>query len=117
MSTVSAVKRERNTITVKAGDTLFKQGDPSDCMYYLEAGRIEITNATRVLEVIEGEGVFGEMGLVNGKPRSATAKALTDSEIVVLNQGDFYFLIQHSPMFAIEVMQTLSERVRRNTET
>ena len=117
MSTVSVVKRDRNTMRVKAGETIFKQNDPSDCMYYLEAGSVEISNSTRVLEVIEGEGVFGEMGLVNGKPRSATAKAAANCTIVVLNQGDFYFLIQHSPMFAIEVMQTLSDRVRRNTET
>jgi CRP-like cAMP-binding protein len=36
--------------------------------------------------------------------------------VIEINQGDFYFLVQHSPHFVIELMRTLSERVRRNAE-
>lgn len=115
MSIVNVVKRERNTKNFRAGETIFALGDPSDCMYVLEAGNVEITLDGRLLELVEPDGVFGEMGLVNGKPRSATATAKTDCTIVVLNQGDFYFLVQHAPFFAIQVMQVLAERVRRNT--
>lgn len=118
MANVELVKRERNTKNYTAGTTIFNEGDPGDeCMYVLESGNVEIANHKQFLELIEPGGFFGEMGLINRKPRSATATAKTDCEVVILNQGDFYFLIQHAPYFAIEVMQVLAERVRRNTDS
>ena len=116
MSIVDVVRRERNTKSFTAGQTIFHEGDPADRMYYVEQGEVEIHNQHKFLELVEADGIFGEMGLINNKPRSATATAKTDCRIVELNQGDFYFLIQHVPFFAIKVMQVLSERVRRNTE-
>lgn len=118
MVNVEIIKRERNTKKYAAGETIFVEGDTdSDCMYVLEAGQVEIANHMHFLEMIEAGGFFGEMALVNDKPRSATATAKTDCVAIEVNQGDFYFLVQHSPHFAIQVMQVLSERVRRNTDT
>jgi CRP-like cAMP-binding protein len=85
-------------------------------MFALESGQVDIFKGTRLLDTIESGGIFGEMGLVNGKPRSASAVARTECAVVVINRGDFYFLIQHAPYFAIEVMQVLAQRVRRNTD-
>lgn len=118
MVNVDIIKRERNTKTYTAGEIIFAEGDAdSNCMYVVEQGQVEIANTIRFLELIEPGGFFGEMALVNDKPRSATATAKTDCIAIEVNQGDFYFLVQHSPHFAIQVMQVLSERVRRNTET
>jgi CRP/FNR family cyclic AMP-dependent transcriptional regulator len=117
MATVDLVKRERNTKHYAAGDIIFAEGDPSgDCFYVLESGEVEIANSRKLLETVHDGGFFGEMGLINHKPRTATAVAKTDSVVIQVNEGDFYFMIQHSPFFAIEVMQVLSDRVRRNIE-
>lgn len=117
MATVDLVKRERNTKTYKAGQVIFAEGDTdNNCMYVVDAGQVDISNSKHFLELIEPEGFFGEMALVNNKPRSATATAKTDCTVIEVNEGDFYFLIQHSPYFALQVMQVLAERVRRNTE-
>ena len=116
MAVVDLVRRERNTKIFNPGEVIFNEGDPADVMFVLDSGQVDITNHKGHLETIEAGGIFGEMGLVNGKPRSATATAVTDCQVVVLNQGDFYFLVQHTPYFAIEVMQVLAERVRRNTD-
>jgi CRP/FNR family cyclic AMP-dependent transcriptional regulator len=117
MATVDLVKRERNTLTYTPGQVIFAEGDPDgDCFYVLEEGEVEIANHKKFLETIHSGGFFGEMGLINNKPRSATATAKTDCRVVKINEGDFYFMIQHAPFFAIEVMQVLSERVRRNTD-
>lgn len=117
MATVDLVKRERNTKHFPAGQVIFSEGDTdNNCFYILEQGQVKIANRKRLLETIQPGGFFGEMALVNNKPRSATATATTDCIIVEVNQGDFYFLIQHAPFFAIEMMQVLAERVRRNTE-
>lgn len=117
MPNIDLVRRERNTKTYKAGDVIFSDGDAANTMYVLDAGEVEVYKGTRLLETIQAGGFFGEMGLVNDKPRSATATCKTDCTVVVLNQADFYFLVQHVPSFSLEVMQVLAERVRRNTET
>ncbi len=118
MANVDLIKRERNTKHFKAGEVVFAEGDhDKECFYVVEAGEVEIANSRKYLETIKPGGFFGEMGLVNHKPRSATAKAATDCVLVEVSEGDFYFLIQHSPFFAIEMMRVLSERVRRNTES
>lgn len=117
MATVDLVKRERNTKNVMAGNVIFTEGDTDTAhMYVVESGQVEIANHKQFLELVQPGGFFGEMGLVNRKPRSATATAKTDCQLVVLNEGDFYFLIQHAPYFALQVMQVLAERVRRNTD-
>lgn len=117
MANVDMIKRERNTKKFAAGEIIFTEGDsPNQCFYVVESGAVDIENHRKFLETIQPGGFFGEMGLVNNKPRSATATAKTDCTLIQVNEGDFYFLIQHAPFFAIEVMQVLSERVRRNTD-
>lgn len=117
MATVDMVKRERNTKRFATGQVIFAEGDTDDNFFYVvEEGEVVIENHKKFLEVISPGGFFGEMGLINKKPRSATATAKTDCVLVQVNEGDFYFLIQHAPFFAIEMMQVLAERVRRNTD-
>jgi CRP-like cAMP-binding protein len=118
MATVDLVKRERNTKTYAAGAVIFAEGDANtDRFYVVQEGEVDIANSKRLLETIRPGGFFGEMGLVNHKPRSATATAKTDCVLVEVNEGDFYFMVQHAPFFAIEMMQVLAERVRRNTDS
>jgi CRP/FNR family cyclic AMP-dependent transcriptional regulator len=116
MATIDLVRRERNTKTLKAGEVIFREGEQGNSFFWVDAGEVEIVNHRQFLELIEQGNFFGEMALLNNKPRSATATARTDVRLVEINHGDFYFLIQHSPQFAIEVMQVLAERVRRNTD-
>ncbi|MCC7162055.1 MAG: cyclic nucleotide-binding domain-containing protein [Anaerolineae bacterium] len=117
MAAVELVKRERNTKRFTAGQTIFAEGDSDDRFFYVvETGQVEIANHKRFLEVVGPGGFFGEMGLISKKPRSATATAKSDCVLIQVNEGDFYFLIQHAPFFALEMMQVLAERVRRNAD-
>lgn len=118
MAAVDLVKRERNTKTYAAGQVIFAEGDANtDRFYVVQEGQVDVANKKRFLETIQPGGFFGEMGLVNHKPRSATATAKTNCVLIEVNEGDFYFMIQHAPFFAIEMMQVLAERVRRNTDS
>ena len=100
--------------TVAAGETVFAVGDAGDFMYAVRSGEIEIERDGRVIETLSTGGIFGEMALIDGSPRSATARAKTDAEVAPINERSFLFLVHETPFFAIAVMRTLAERLRRS---
>lgn len=61
-------------------------------------------------------GFFGEMALVDGSPRSGTAVAAEEAQLIVLNEPKFLYLLRHQPHFALIVMQKLCEVLRRTRE-
>lgn len=100
--------------TVAAGETVFAVGDAGDFMHVVRSGEIEIERDGRVIETLSTGGIFGEMALIDGSPRSATARAKTDAEVAPINERSFLFLVHETPFFAIAVMRTLAERLRRS---
>jgi CRP-like cAMP-binding protein len=58
------------------------------------------------------DDIFGEMALVGSSPRSATAVAVTDCTLAVINKHRFLFLVQETPMFALQVMPAMASRTR-----
>jgi EAL domain-containing protein (putative c-di-GMP-specific phosphodiesterase class I) len=74
-----------------AGDVIFHEGDVGDCAYIVESGRIEIAvsrdGAERCLAEIGAGGLFGEMAIIDGRPRTATARALEPTRLFVVTDG------------------------------
>jgi CRP-like cAMP-binding protein len=68
-----------------------------------------------VAEVKEGD-FFGEMAVIDNSPRSASAVAAEDSQLIVLDEAKFLYLLRHQPHFALIVMQRLCDMLRRTTE-
>jgi CRP-like cAMP-binding protein len=97
---------------VRAGTTVFEQGDRGDEMYGVLKGEIELRNDDGVLAKLGPDEVFGEMALVDDAPRMATAVATCDTELAVIDQHQFLFLVQQAPMFALQVMSTMADRLR-----
>jgi len=96
-----------------AGDVIFAEGDKGDAMFVVRTGEVTIERGGRVMETLSGGGVFGEMALIDGSPRSATVRAKTDCEVAPINEKTFLFLVHETPFFAIAVMRTLADRLRR----
>jgi CRP-like cAMP-binding protein len=98
------------------GQLLFKEGDPSDCAYIIRSGRVEVTKNTvdgpLRLAMIGKNEVLGEMGLVEERPRSATARALDAVVADAVNPGEFHALVLNKPEEAIAFIRTLMERLR-----
>jgi CRP/FNR family cyclic AMP-dependent transcriptional regulator len=95
------------------GATIFKEGDsPEGVMYVVQEGEVDIVLHGERIETIGPGSFLGEIGLVDKKPRSATAVAKTECRLVAIDQKRFNFLVQQTPYFAIEVMQTIAERLR-----
>ncbi len=99
-----------------AGETIFMKGDPGTTMYVVVDGDVEVAyDGTRSVRLGQGAS-FGEMSLIDKRPRSATATAVTDVTLAPISQGLFLVLVHDTPYFALEVMQSLSDRLRRANE-
>ena len=99
-----------------SGDVIFKEGSQGDNMYVIRSGEIEIARDGKVIETLGPGGVFGEMALIDSSPRSATAAAKTACVVVPISEKTFLFLVHETPFFALAVMRTLANRLRRQNE-
>jgi CRP/FNR family cyclic AMP-dependent transcriptional regulator len=98
------------------GETVFAVGDKGDAMYVVRTGEVTIERGGQVMETLGPGGIFGEMALIDGSPRSATARAKTDCVVAPINEKSFLFLVHETPFFAIAVMRTLAQRLRHMNE-
>jgi CRP/FNR family transcriptional regulator, cyclic AMP receptor protein len=70
MQTFAILRHEPDIRSFKQGETIFKQGDPADCMFAVVEGAVAIELGSTVVEHVPPGGVFGEMALIDGLPRS-----------------------------------------------
>jgi len=102
----------RETRRYAAGDVIFAQGDPSAEMYGVVSGSVQLSADGQPVVTVGPEATFGEMGLIDSTARSLTATAVEPSEIAVIDERTFLFLVQETPMFALQVMRALAARIR-----
>jgi CRP/FNR family transcriptional regulator, cyclic AMP receptor protein len=106
---------EKNVVPLfyTAGSTIFEIGQPRDLMFIVQEGEVEIRIGNKVVETVGVDGFFGEMALIDGGTRSATAIAKTDCKLVPINEKQFLFMVQETPFFSLRVMRTLTARIRQ----
>ena len=102
------------TTTVKAGEVIFTRGEKGKVMFALMEGEVELKMGDKVVETINKHDIFGQGALVQPEHiRCTTAIAKTDCQLAELNQERFMFLIQETPLFALEVVRSFSSRLRK----
>jgi CRP-like cAMP-binding protein len=106
-------RNERNIVTFKAGDIIFRQGDAGQNMYVLLDGEVDILANGRHISTLHPGDIFGEMALIDELPRSGSAVADTDCRVAMIDQRRFMFLIQQTPFFALQVMHVMADRLRK----
>jgi CRP/FNR family transcriptional regulator, cyclic AMP receptor protein len=116
-SQVSALLKKRR---YRKGEIIFHQGDPSDCLYIIGAGqvRIYLTNPDGreiTLRIYESASAFGELALLDGKPRSASAAALEDTTTFMLYREDFLGKLWQHVALMQQMLALIAERVRYTT--
>ncbi len=99
------------------GAVIFAAGETGDRMYVVRSGEVEIERDGKVVETLAAGGIFGEMALIDGSPRAATARAKTACEVAPVTEKIFLFLVRETPDFAIAVMRKLAERLRRQSQS
>ena len=88
----------------RAKTVIFKEGDTADVMYVVLSGEIELTLHGEPLGM-EGEGgIVGEMAMISGAPRSATATTLSKVKLARLNRDQFKEFVSSNPDFSLHVM-------------
>ena len=100
------------------GAIIFREGDPSNYAYIIDAGRVEVRKhmpgserSIRIATPGKGE-VFGEMGIVSEKPRSATVTALDDVDVTEISYDEFLNIMMNKPKEGIKYLRFLFERLR-----
>jgi len=99
------------------GEVIFREDDPGSEMYILREGAVElrkkVDQGEKLLKVIDTQNsFFGEMALIDGKPRSATAVAIKKTKLIIVNEDTFERLILSNGDFALKIIKVLSERIR-----
>jgi CRP/FNR family transcriptional regulator, cyclic AMP receptor protein len=103
----------KSTEDVPAGTVIFEEGSSGSTMYGLIEGSVELRTAGGAVYTVSPEETFGEMALIDQKPRMATAIATSDSKLASIDQATFLLLVHETPMFALQVMGSMAERRRQ----
>ncbi|MGH9968965.1 MAG: DUF1003 domain-containing protein [Pyrinomonadaceae bacterium] len=106
---------------LQAGETLFQAGEPGESLFIVRSGSIELfikdTAGQRIVLTVAEEGqLFGELSLLDSGPRTATALALTDTELLVLDREDLLLLFQKRPDSALHMLAAMSGMTRKADE-
>lgn len=106
---------ERFARDFPAGTVLFEEGQPGDYMYVVQAGEVEIRRQVgeteRVLAILPTGEFFGEMAILNGRPRSATAVVKTNARLLVIEGKTFEAMMRARPEIALRIIKALATRL------
>jgi len=102
----------------EGGDVIFREDEQGTEMYVIIQGLVEIRKATgasssKTLTTLQKGDIFGEMAIIEKKPRSATAVAVQPTKLLVLNERLYESMVSANPDFARKMNRVLSERIRR----
>ena len=116
-----ALAKVVDELNLPAGHTLFQAGDPGDSLFIVKSGQIELfikdtAGQKIVLTTSEAGDMFGELAMLDTGPRTATALALVESEVLVLDRGDLVLLFQRKPEAALHMLAALSGLTRKADE-
>ena len=104
----------------KRGDILFREGEPGKEMYVVQAGKVNITKTVRetekILATLGAGEFFGEMSILNNKPRSAGAVVAEDAKLLVIDPKTFEAMIRGNVEIAVRLIKKLSDRLQEADE-
>jgi signal transduction histidine kinase len=114
LKTLRLIAQERH---LTPGQEIFREGDPGDGVYFVKDGLVEISSLVgngkrHVFSRLGDSEIFGEMAVLEQRPRSATATAVNDAEVYFIPRGEMLALIERSPVLAFNLLQQISHRLR-----
>jgi CRP-like cAMP-binding protein len=105
-------QRAGTNVAYPAGSIVFNKGDPGSCMYVVQSGLIEMTIGDKVIESCGANEAIGFMSMIDGAPRSSTARVKEACELSLIDQRKFRFMVDEIPNFALYIMGAMARRIR-----
>ncbi|MBI3909613.1 MAG: Crp/Fnr family transcriptional regulator [Armatimonadetes bacterium] len=102
-------------------DTVFHRDDPGVALYVILSGKVKIHSeapdgADLIIAVLSAGEFFGELAVIDGDERSASATTLEPTELLMLTREDLHTIIRRHPQIGLNLLVTLAGRLRRTTE-
>ncbi|TAN58653.1 MAG: cyclic nucleotide-binding domain-containing protein [Magnetospirillum sp.] len=97
---------------VKSGDTIFKEGDAGDQAFVVQAGTVELCKSGQPFAELGPNTIFGEMALIDGAPRMATARAKTEVTLIVVPRAMLDKKLRGVDPFVTRLLSILVQNVR-----
>ena len=122
---IKAVSEIGNTQTVSADELVFSEGEPGSVLYVIIKGSVRIytkitENVDKTLVTLRSGGLFGEMAVISEDYRSATAKAVEETELLSISQKDFRNLLDNNPAVGKKLLEfivkVLAGRLKNTTD-
>ena len=110
-----------NTKLYTPGSIICREGEPGDCMYEVESGKVGVYHDyggpdEKLIAELYSNNVFGEMGLLDHAPRSATVVALEDNTTVMtVTEEDFHAYFEENPVEVLEIVKQMCHNLRQTT--
>ncbi len=102
--------------TVKSGDAVIEENDQAAGFFVVSSGKLEVERQGKTLATYGPGDFFGEMALFEGFPRSATVRAVEDSELLAMTRWDFTAELKNRPQIALGMLPVLVRRLREADE-
>lgn len=120
-SIIERLARELRRRRFRRGEVIFHAGDPGDALFLIVSGAVKISLPTEdggevILATLRPGETFGELALLDGAPRSASAAAMAPTEVLVLARARFEELLEGVPAMRRALLRTLAAEIRRLTE-
>jgi CRP-like cAMP-binding protein len=117
LNTMAALAANRDLSSVKQGEIIFRAGELGESLYGVVSGQVQLSWGDQGVEIIGPGSCFGVGALVDPRhSRFGTAVALCDSELLEMNREQFLFAMQELPMFGLEMLHGLEQRLQRLKE-
>lgn len=102
---------------MKQGQVLFREGTQSDFIFVVEKGEFEVSRKgangrVEVLDILRPDDIFGELGVIENRPRSATVRALEDGTVTIISKEEMLATVRRNPKALMLILKTLAQRVR-----
>jgi CRP/FNR family transcriptional regulator, cyclic AMP receptor protein len=102
--------------SIEHGQTIFKQGDDPDALYIVKEGEVDIVmdspNGEVILATVSPGSFFGELGIFDNVPRSATARATRDTNVLLLRRDVVMDFLEHNPSASLRILAVVISRLR-----
>lgn len=99
----------------KKGEIIFSEFEPGNSFYVIQEGKVRITkiieNKEKTLDIFGPGDIFGEMAIIEDRPRSATVEALTDVKVLEFNKENFETLLKSNPIWGVKLIKSFSKRI------